>query len=227
MIASVRRYRLGGLLLVLAALYFVGEAWAMAGWQGRPYDWTIDAISELGVPEVRELHGELYGSTRHVAMNATFIGSGIRVLLAGLVLAPFVPRRGRRTVLALVVAYGIGMVLIGFFPAGTAPVRGAVHGVGAVLAIAGGSAVLVASTVSFARRYPTMAVLTGLLAAVSVTGSICGVLGIGGFGLVERIAVDSVVVWQVVVGIVVLITSPGPAVDPAGQRAVEPGSRPV
>ena len=80
------------MLLLLAATYLLGEAWVVAGWEGRPYRWTVDAISALGVPEAQHWAGEESRSTRHAAMNAIFVGSGVRVLLAGAVLAPFVER---------------------------------------------------------------------------------------------------------------------------------------
>lgn len=203
------RYRLGGLLLLLAGLYFVGEAWAATGWEGRPYRWTVDAISELGVPETRFAGDDAFAATKHAVMNATFVATGLRALLAGLVLAPFVPRRARRTVLALVVAYGLGTVIVGLFPTGMPSARASVHGVGAVLTILGGSLLLLALAVSLSGRYRRLAVVTAVLGLLSLGGSVCGVLQIGGFGLVERIAVYSVLVWQVLAGVAVLLSRPG------------------
>lgn len=205
---SPSRYRLGGVLLLLAALYFVGEAWAIAGWEGRPYRWTVDAISELGVPETRHWAGEAFRATHHAVMNATFIGSGVRVLLVGATLAPFVPRRGRRTVLALVAAYGLGLVVVGIFPTGLPSLRTSLHGVGAALALLGGSALLVALTASLWVRYRRLALVTLVLAAASVAGNVCAVLQIGGFGLVERVSVYAVVAWQVLVGVLILLRRP-------------------
>lgn len=202
--AGMTRYRLGGVLLLLAGLYFVGEAWAAAGWEGRPYRWTVDAISELGVPETRYAGGEPFAATNHVVMNATFVATGLRTLLAGLVLAPFVPRRARRTVLGLVLAYGLGVVVVGLFPTGMPSTRSDIHGVGAALTIAGGSVLLLALAVSLSARYRRLALLTAVLGLISLGGTLCGVLEIGGFGLVERIAVYSVLLWQVLVGVAVL-----------------------
>ncbi|WP_277453460.1 DUF998 domain-containing protein [Janibacter sp. DB-40] len=202
------RYRLGGLLLLLAGLYFVGEAWAAAGWEGRPYRWTVDAISELGVPETRYAGGEPFAATHHVVMNATFVATGLRTLLAGVVLAPFVPRRARRTVLGLTVAYGVGVVIVGLFPTGVPSTRADIHGVGAVLTIAGGSVLLLALAVSLSGRHRRLALLTLVLGLLSTGGTVCGVLEIGGFGLVERVAVYTVLLWQVLAGIAVLVSGP-------------------
>ncbi|WP_338749052.1 DUF998 domain-containing protein [Janibacter alittae] len=202
------RYRLGGVLLLLAGLYFVGEAWAATGWEGRPYRWTVDAISELGVPETRSAGGDPFAATKHAVMNATFVATGLRVLIAGLVLAPFVPRRARRSVLGLVIAYGLGTVIVGLFPTGMPSARADVHGVGAVLTILGGSLLLLALAVSLSGSHRRMSLITAALGLLSLTGSVCGVLGIGGFGLVERIAVYSVLVWQVLAGIAIVLGRP-------------------
>lgn len=202
------RFRLGGLLLLLAALYFVGEVWAAAGWEGRPYRWTVDAISELGVPETRHAGSDAFRATHHAVMNATFVATGVRTLLAGVTLAPFVPSRGRRTVLALTAAYGLGVVIVGLFPTGMPSLRSDVHGVGAGLTLIGGSALLVALTVSLWSRYRRLALVTLVLAAASVAGNLCAVLQIGGFGLVERVSVYAVVLWQVLVGLLVLARRP-------------------
>lgn len=200
------RYRLGGLLLLLAVVYLLGEAWAVGGWQGRPYSWTRDAISALGVPEVVPSDEGFLASTRHAAMNATFISSGARVVLAGLLLAPFIPRPGRWAVLPLVVIHGAGVVIVGLFPAGLTAVRANMHGLGAFMAIVGGAVLLVAIALAVVRRHPALAALTAVAAAVSLAGCVMAFAGIGGFGLAERLAVDAVIVWQIVIGLVVLLT---------------------
>lgn len=206
------RRRLGGLLLLLAITYLLGELWAAAGWEGRPYRWTVDAISALGVPEA--LHGPdgPATSTRHAVMNATFIGSGLRVAAAGLVLAPFVPRRGRAAVLGLVLVHATGLAIVGLFPTSTVGLRASMHGLGAWLGVVGGSVLLVAITISLARTRPALATFTGVCAAISLTGSVVAVVGQENFGLYERIAVDSVVGWQIVVGSVLLASARGRSV---------------
>ena len=189
------RRRLGGLLLLLAALYFAGEAWALAGWRGRPYDLSVDAISALGVPfEMPD--GAV--STRHAAMNVTFIGSGLRALLAGWALAPFVPR-WRWLVLPLVAVYALGLVLVGLSPAGET-----VHGAGALLAIGGGFVLLVALTGAL-RCHRGLAVWSVVCTAVCGLGWVLALTNAVGFGAAERTAVYAVVVWQVGAGLALLL----------------------
>lgn len=179
----------------------------VAGWEGRPYRWTVDAISALGVPEAQHWAGEASRSTRHVTMNATFLGSGARVLLAGLVLAPFVPRVGRWFVLPLVLAHAAGLVIVGLFPSAMSGLRVTMHGIGAYLAIVGGSLLLLAIAIALARRHPLLATFTGACAAVSFAGTWLAVSRADHFGLYERIAVDAVVVWQIATGAIMLATS--------------------
>lgn len=173
-----------------------------------PYRWTEDAISELGVPEVRSWGGEQLAATHHAVMNATFIGSGLRVALAGLVLTPFVPRRGRWAVLPLVIAYAVGQVIVGAFPTALAGTRATMHGIGAVLAIVGGGLLLLAIAVALSRRYPAFAAFTGVCAVISIVGSLLAVVLTTHFGLYERIAIHTVVLWQIIAGVVVLATGP-------------------
>lgn len=193
------RRRLGGLLLLLALAYLIGEAWAVGGWQGRPYSWTQDAISSLGVPEVLPSGEGDIVSTRHVAMNTTFISSGVRVLLATLVLAPFVPR-WRWAVLLLAAVHGVGTIIVGLYPTGGTSERATMHGLGAVMAIVGGAVLLTAITVAVAGRGSLLTAWTGVCAAASALGCVLVLTGVGGFGLWERLAVDAVIVWQVVAG---------------------------
>ncbi|HCE60742.1 MAG TPA: hypothetical protein DER11_04995 [Janibacter terrae] len=215
------RLRLGGLLLLLAVLYLLGEAWAVGGWQGRPDSWTRDAISALGVPEVMWTDADRAESTRHGAMNATFVVSGVRVALAALVLAPWVPR-WRWAVLPLAVVHGLGVVVVGLVPTGLTSDRANGHGTGAVLAIVGGTLLLVALTIALARRYPALAGWAAVCALVSCAGIVLMWTGVVGFGLAERLAVDAVIVWQVVAGAVLLLharpPSPRRVAPPPGAR---------
>ncbi|KRE39227.1 hypothetical protein ASG73_02490 [Janibacter sp. Soil728] len=199
------RRRLGGLLLLLAIAYLLGEAWAVGGWQGRPYSWTQDAISSLGVPETMWTDVGHAESTRHVAMNATFIASGARVLLATLVLAPFVPRV-RWLVLPLAVVHALGTIIVGLYPTGLTAERANMHGLGAVMAIVGGAVLLAAITAAVAGRHRMLAVWTGVCALVSLLGCVLALTGVGGFGLVERLAVDAVIVWQIGTGAALLLS---------------------
>jgi len=195
---------------VLAALYFVGEALAAAGWQGRPYDWTSDAISLFGVPEVQDWTPQPAFSSRHLLMNLTFIGTGLRLAVAAVLLAPFAPRRGRRTVVTLALVNGLGLVVVGCFPTGMVPLRGALHGLGAVAVFYGGTLLLIAASINLWRARRGLALLAGGLAALAVIGLVGMLVVPPLFGITERMSVYAPLVWQAVAGVVLL---------GAGQRA--------
>lgn len=195
---------------MLAALYFVGEALAAAGWQGRPYDWTSDAISLFGVPEVQDWTPQPAFSSRHLLMNLTFIGTGLRLAVAAVLLAPFAPRRGRRTVVTLALVNGLGLVVVGCFPTGMVPLRGALHGLGAVAVFYGGTLLLIAVSINLWRARRGLALLAGGLAALAVIGLVGMLVVPPLFGITERMSVYAPLVWQAVAGVVLL---------GAGQRA--------
>lgn len=201
---SRSRYRWGAGLLALAALYFVGEALAAAGWQGRPYSWTSDAISLFGVPEVQDWTPEAAFSSRHLLMNLTLVGTGVRLAVAVVLLAPFAPRRGRRTVITLAMVNGLGLVVVGCFPTGMVPWRGALHGLGAVATFYGGTLLLIVLTISLWRAYRGLALLAGVLAGVAVIGLVGMFVLPSFFGITERMSVYAPVFWQVIAGVVLL-----------------------
>lgn len=166
------------------------------------------------MPEVRSWGEGQLAATHHAVMNATFIGSGLRVALAGLVLAPVVPRRGRWAVLPLFIAYAIGQVIVGAFPTALAGTRATMHGIGAVLAIVGGGLLLLAIAFAFSQKHPAFATFTGVCAAISLAASLAAVFLTTHFGLCERIAIYAVIIWQIIAGVVVLATRPpGRSVD--------------
>ncbi len=198
------RYRWGAGLLALAALYFVGEALAAAGWQGRPYAWTADAISLFGVPEVQGWRPDTAFSSRHALMNATFIGTGVRLAVAAVLLAPFAPRRGRRTVVTLALVNGLGLVVVGCFPTGMVPLRGALHGLGAVATFYGGALLVIAVSINLWRARRGLALLAAGLAALALIGIVGMFLVPPLFGITERMTVYAPLVWQAVAGVVLL-----------------------
>ena len=159
------------------------------------------------MPETQYWAGQESVSTRHAVMNATFIGSGVRALLAGVVLAPFVPRRGRWAVLPLVLAYSVGLVIVGSFPSATGGLRETMHGIGAWLGVIGGGVLLLAIAITLARRHAVLATVTGVCAAIALGGGWLAVWRAPEhFGLYERIAVDVVIGWQVLTGAALLMS---------------------
>jgi hypothetical membrane protein len=177
-----------------AAVYVICEAIAAARFPG--YSYINDYISDLGVSAVMNygafmLHGSLF--------------------LSGAVVITFAcPKLGwaRWGFLAAAVANAIGNILVGTFRSGASA-----HVIGAGLAIVGGNvAVIVAGLagdrVGASRSYRAASVFTGVVGLVSLLALIIdGTNGIRFFpvGIVERGAVYSIIVWEIITGVTILL----------------------
>lgn len=201
---SARRL-IGGMLLVLAAGWFVGEAVTIAGWTGTTYDAHRMVISELGIPDCSDVEGSPC-SRRSWVLNLTLLLTAARVGIAVVVLAPLLPKgAGRWLVVALGLLHAAGCALVGLYPTG-APDRDLGHGVGAVLAIVGGLLALWALAVVL-RHDRAAVVWTLACAVVGSVGMLLFVLGAPA-GTTERAAVYAPMVWQVGVGLALLRPRP-------------------
>lgn len=153
-------------LMGLGALWYLAmEAVAAAGFPG--YRYSQHYISDLGNPGASPLSG---------AMTAGFLGQGLAVVLAGVVLWWTLPAaRSRGAVLALSLTYGIGSCLVGVVTSGPQHADvGFVHVLGASMAIVGGN--LLVLTLGRHALHPDLApwlrpvsmslVVIGLTAAV-------------------------------------------------------------
>lgn len=148
----------GAALWVVAALwYFLAEALAAAAMPG--YDYVIHYVSELGAPLI---------SPRAALMNAAFFVQGLFFPVAAMLV---IGRSGARKSLPFLVfatISGVGNVLVSLVHAGTGSNW---HLAGAVLAIAGGNAAILAGTLVLGREIaPTAYVLAS--GALGATGDL-------------------------------------------------------
>ena len=165
------------------------------------YDYARDYISALGVPSVSPSAG---------LMNAgAFVVHGILFATAGVLLVRSIGHRsGLRTAFAaLAVTNGVGNVLVGAFHAGTSPL----HGFGALLAIVGGNTAMILAGSLFrdvaaprwfcaGSRVGGVIGIASFLALLAIAGRDTGVEG-----AVERGSVYTIIAWDVVVGLVLLL----------------------
>ena len=208
--ASPQLLRASGLLWMLAALwYLLCEAIAAVGFPG--YSYATNYISDLGVPGTGTLEGRVLDSRLSEVMNAGFLGEGLLVALAGVLLyAALPPRRGRSLFLALVLAHAVGISFVGLVPGSPANLDNGLmtlHVLGAFAAIGAGNLAAIAAG-SFALR-------DVLPRRIGLTGILLGVLGFfSAFlltahlvfpdGVTERGAVYTVIAWHVVLGVTLL-----------------------
>lgn len=198
-----RRLFAGAAALLLSAQYFVAEAIAAAAWT-RPYSYTRNYISDLGVTRCVPM-GPC--SPLGAVMNAGFLLSGLLAITAAILLLPLVPRRsGRRlVVMALVLVHGLGSIGVGLVssapgtPAGTPHL----HVLAAYGAIVGGNLALIAAGSWLPRTVAPHWFKVGSIALGLVgLGSGLALVNTHGLpaGLLERGAVDTITIWQIIAG---------------------------
>lgn len=200
-------------LWLATGLWYLGiEAVAAAHVDG--YSYAVDLISDLGRPGY---------SAMAAWMNGAFITQGVGFALA-CTLAYTTVRRGPGSglFLCLAVGYGVGTTMVGLFHGGVGDAAHTAHVVGAVAAIVGGNlAVLTAGVVLLRhpgnRRGTGFGITSVLLGAA---GLACGALLLlngatswvpFGGGFWERGAVYTIIVWQLVAGVLAVRRNPGAA----------------
>lgn len=161
-----------------AAVVYLGlEAVAAAVF--RPsYSYAHNMISDLGVPA---------WSADAWVMNAAFCVQGA-LFLVGAVLAG-----GARPLVALVGANAAGNVLIALFHSGSAT-----HAAGAVLAIVGGNAAVIAGSSLIGGWHRRVSIGLGVVGLLSFSVFVYGLenSGVGPRGVWERGSVYTITVWQ-------------------------------
>ncbi|TWS19809.1 DUF998 domain-containing protein [Tsukamurella asaccharolytica] len=214
-----RRAALAGALLSGTALYFVVGLIVATRWP-RPYSWTGNMISDLGVPEcLGDLHrdGGLAVADRfvcspwHPAMNWAFVAVGVLGIAAAFAVRPLLPRRWGTVALVLATINGVALACVGLFPgsAGEFPdgprARVIIHPIAAYVEHVTGMALMALAFLLLIRSRPRLAVFTAACFAVSGIAALvipwANPLGAGG---TERAAIDPFLWWRCVLGVVLV-----------------------
>jgi len=211
-----RTARLAALCWIAAGVVYVTtEAVAAAAFPG--YSYATNYISDLGIPQVETFGGRAIDSPLHAVMNTGFVLHGVFFVAAALLAAPVLGTAHRRTFLALAATHGVGIVLVGLVHGGQVNADnglGAVHGIGATMAIVGGNltaivAGLAARRSDELRRLGTVCVtlgVVGLLAALAlVLDSGSSSVDVLPDGVWERLSVYTITAFELLVGIATLV----------------------
>jgi hypothetical membrane protein len=202
-----RAVRLGALAWILAVQFFVAPIVVASTW-AAPFSLRTRMISDLGNtacgPARRPVSAD-HCSPWHAVMNASFVIVGM-TMAAGALLTRRAFRNGwpRGLAVALFVAAGAGVVLVGWFPENE---NAGAHLVGAgVNFVAGNTALMLFGLVlptspprPWLRWFSVSAGLGGLIATLLIVAHRDLGLGPGG---VERIAAYTTASWQIVAGLV-------------------------
>lgn len=213
---STGRSRLGAVLLLVAGIwYFASEAIAAAAWREPTYSYIAGFISDLGSSEVGTLfQGRLVNSPLHDVMNLAFIVHGVLFVIAALLLFRIIPGRAKYTVLVFAIVHGIGITMVGLFHESPAALLNGViilHSLGAATAIIGGNATTITvgllwKRLNAPRWFGIVVTTVGFIGIASfVLLQILGTppsIPIG--GLVERGAVDTIMIAEIIIAIGIL-----------------------
>ncbi|MEU6049132.1 DUF998 domain-containing protein [Streptomyces xanthochromogenes] len=207
------RLPLGAAVLVVNAVqWVVCEAITAAAWTEPPYSYASNYISDLGVPVCgTQFQGRDICSPDHALMNASFMAEGVLFALGVVLLARLVTGRTRRVVVALALAHGVGMVLVGLFHGSRdgVSIGLAIHGGGAAVGIlcANALAIVVGSlrSLGLSSAYRVFSITVGTLGLVSeaFVGASAGTAGV-----FERGGVYSWLLWSSVTGVLLLAGRP-------------------
>ena len=178
--------------------YLILEGIAAAAFRPH-YSYARYFISDLGVP----------GDHSPLAwlMNTAFCLQGSLFLVAAVLTAP----REARLFLSLVTANAIGNVLIAIFHSGPSPTAW-VHAIGAVLAIGGGNAAILAGSRISSGWHRRVSVALGAFGLLSFVLFIVEQKASSAppLGIVERCSVYSIIAWQLLTAAWLLSRRPTP-----------------
>jgi hypothetical membrane protein len=214
---------LGGAAWILTLLYFVGQIIAQAAWRTQ-YSLIDNRVSDLGGTACGSTVALTYVcSPLHAMMNATFVLTGV-LILVGLFLTRSVwPRRRLSTWgLVLLGIAGAGTIVIGLSPEN---VNVLLHLVGAINIPAGNAAMILLGLAlrRDRRRLAWFSILSGVIGLLGLLiGPFLVILTGHGGGLAERVALYPLIIWLIVLGLsffsLQVRRSPGEASSTLGDR---------
>lgn len=172
----------------------------------------VKGVSDLGIPEAGLFEGRPIDSKLATVMNAVFLGQGIMMVLAAVLLYWSLPRlRNRGLFLTLAVLYAFGIALVGLVHGSAANEATGLlffHGLGAMFAILCGNALLILAGISTFRPllgvpFSRLSIALGCIGLIAVVVHMvtksAGV--VNGLGLSERASVYTIVGWQMMIAV--------------------------
>jgi hypothetical membrane protein len=194
------RPRLGAAIAWISAglTYLILEAVAAAAFRPH-YSYARNFISDLGVA----------ASPRAWVMNTAFCVQGTLFFAAAFLYVRGVETRRARLFLGLAAANVLGNLLIAVFHSGPSPTAW-VHATGAVLAIVGGNAAILAGSSMIGGRHRAVSVALGAFGLLSFVFFVIASQNATPPGVWERCSVYSITAWELLSGGWVLSRRPTP-----------------
>ena len=199
--------------------YAVLEYVAAAAWHNPPYSYAVNFISDLGNPVPGDVFdGRVIDSPLHLVMDTAFIAQGVLFIAASVLLLGGV-KAGRlgRVLLGLAIAHGVGVILVGLFHESSAALHNGVivvHSIGAAAAIIAGNLIPIVigarggqwGAPRWLRTASTTLGIIGLAAFVLLQAD--RPLYDSDGGVPERIAVYTILAFEVMLGLILLARPP-------------------
>lgn len=202
----------GALALVCVAQYFAAEAVAASAWHDPPYSWTENYISALGAATC----STRICSPEHVVVEASLLLHAALVLAAAALLGGMLGSSlVRRIVGGLVGLHALGNVVVALVPMSPVVGPSPVHYIAAAIGMTAGIAMVlvvgVAGLLGPERRsaHGVFSLVCGGIALASTLVLRWASVRDNGLplGVLERIAVDPIVVWLIATGGILLTLS--------------------
>ena len=204
------RIRLGALAWIATLQFFLVETFAGIHWHG--YDFFADRISDLGAGR----------SPFQAWVDGSMLVQGVLIAGGALLLrAAFPPGRLRDAGVALIVANGLGVILVGLVPEDS---NRALHDVGAALLFFSGNLGMLALGPALLHADSKRRALGAAAIAFAAIGALAGLLftvrsvSAHAIGAFEHVTVDLLPLWLMMTGIALLTSAPAASI-PTGSGA--------
>ncbi|GCE29434.1 hypothetical protein KDA_49180 [Dictyobacter alpinus] len=211
------------ILLIIAVFeYLVLEVITASAWKTPVYSYASNWISDLGVPDCSTFQGRQICSPLHNLMNTGFIVQGVLFLIASILLLWLFSKASRKVYLPLALIYSVGITLVGIFHGSTAATENgtvAFHFLGAFMAIPAGNTIAIVTGFQWRRLktprwFGRISIVLGFIGVVGVI-VLFPTIGRIPSGIPERASVYTILLWQLLTGIVLLVA----CVNARGQRS--------
>lgn len=192
-----RRPRIAGIATFAALAVLVGGASVALAAPEVVHTWGQSMLSDLGSTTCFDAPGRRICSPRHGLFNAAMLGSGLLVLVSGVVDPPSVRSPSLWVTAAAKLVCGVGLVLLGLFPSDAGH---SWHMVGAVLALPVTAGLVFAGTMAAdASHRDRPLAAASLLALASSALHLIPVQSVR--GAAEMVSVSSVCLTLVLLGL--------------------------
>lgn len=209
---STTRTTTGAAFLAGPIVYLAGETIAAAAWKSPTYSYATNWISDLGSATSGVFQGRELSSPLHAVMNTGFIVQGLLFGVGAVLLSRSITGRMRRTTVIMGVLITVGYLLVGLFHGSLQAQQNGtlwLHFLGATFAIFGGNLLALLLGRHWRKTPGTRRV--GLVSLVLGTvGLVAAAVLLLTFdaglpsGLIERVSVYTIVLFQISVAVAAL-----------------------